>query len=121
MTLSPVYSPSYSWYIFSYSLPKRVLRVLSLILLVNIIVQNPVPDSNEFEKENDFVQFFKYIQGHHSCTHSSMIGPSDHRIPRSGKFDVTKRDALEKLYCRVGDGSFLSVLISLARKLYWVL
>ncbi len=53
---------------------------------------------SEFEKENDFVQFFKYIQGHMSCTHSSMIGPSDHRIPRSGKFDVTKKDALEKLY-----------------------
>eukprot|EP00392_Amoebophrya_sp_AT5.2_P008909 g8937.t1 len=56
---------------------------------------------SEFEKENDFVQFFKYIQGHHSCTHSSMIGPSDHRIPRSGKFDVTKKDALEKLYAAV--------------------
>ncbi|CAD7938482.1 unnamed protein product [Amoebophrya sp. A120] len=58
-------------------------------------------DASEFEKENDFVQFFKYIQGHHSCTHSSMIGPSDHRIPRSGKFDVTKKDALEKLYAAV--------------------
>lgn len=56
---------------------------------------------SDFEKENDFVQFFKYIQGHMSCTHSSMIGPSDHRIPRSGKFDVTKKDALEKLYAAV--------------------
>lgn len=54
-------------------------------------------DVTDFEKENDYIQFFKHIQGHHSCTHSSMIGPSDHRIPRSGKFDVTKKDALEKL------------------------
>lgn len=51
----------------------------------------------DFELENDYIQFFKNIQGHHSCTHSSMIGPSDHRIPRSGKFDVTKKEALEKL------------------------
>ena len=53
--------------------------------------------ASDFEKENDFIQFFKHIQGHHSCTHSSMIGPSDHRIPRSGKFDVTKKEILEKL------------------------
>lgn len=57
--------------------------------------------ASEFEQENDFVQFFKYIQGHHTCTHSSMIGPSDHRIPRSGKFDVTKPEALQKLYAAV--------------------
>ncbi|CAD7974082.1 unnamed protein product [Amoebophrya sp. A25] len=71
------------------------------------LVQHQEPDwtikegASEFERENDYVQFFKYIQGHHSCTHSSMIGPSDHRIPRSGKFDVTKREALEKLYSAV--------------------
>ena len=56
---------------------------------------------SEFEQENDFCQFFKYIQGYHSCTHSSMIGPSDHRIPRSGKFDVTRPEAVEKLHAAV--------------------
>lgn len=30
-----------------------------------------------------------------------MIGPSDHRIPRSGKFDVTREEALEKLHAAV--------------------
>ena len=56
---------------------------------------------SDFEKENDFVNFFRYIQGYHTCTHSSMIGPSDHRIPKSGKFDVLKPECLEKLYAAV--------------------
>jgi hypothetical protein len=30
-----------------------------------------------------------------------MIGPSDHRIPKSGKFDVTRPECLTKLYSAV--------------------
>jgi len=53
----------------------------------------------DFEKENELVSFFKnQIMGDISYTHSSMIGPSDHRIPKTGKLNVVNSDSLTKLY-----------------------
>lgn len=54
-------------------------------------------DLPDFERENDFQNFFRKVQGGTCRTHSSLIGAFDHRIPKSGLLDINTKEKLQKL------------------------